>query len=288
MLMAGHVSAIDVPLTDRLGNAQTPYGSWGSVVWNSLPVYDVATEFTGGINEQRDIVGDAPNPGGYWGANEGYVFIRMRLDADFSGNIANLSDFQDAHMVLIDVVGQHFDTGVLSLVSGDDQYPDYAFAWDSKSNIVDSHGLEMTRRDTIGTNWGGNTMYDVDGNAGGSNTADINYGNSTEGYLEVVDGGSTTNFGTTTFLDFAVSWNYLITNTALRPGQQWNISFATMGNSTDHAALGLQGDIIGGVPATTPVTVGWNGPISPVPEPSTLVLVLPLAGVLLATRRRRA
>jgi len=115
---------------------------------------------------------------------------------------------------------------------------------------------------------------------------------STDGYVRSIDGQSTTNFGNTTFIDFAVSWDYLTTRTAdpiagrigLAKDQQWKIAVASINNATDQSTFNA--DIGGGASTTDSVTTtGWSGPIS-VPEPSSALMVA-LAGLLGVFRRRQ-
>jgi hypothetical protein len=86
---------------------------------------------------------------------------------------------------------------------------------------------------------------------------DIN-GNSrtTDGYLRTIDRVATTNFGETTFVDFAVSWSYLYQYTGLRSNQLWKVAFASIANATDHNFI--TGDVSGGASPASLVTEGWS------------------------------
>ncbi len=231
-----------------------------------------------GVAEQIDFVGDTANPCGYTADNGSYLFFRMRVDQGTVGG----TTFSDSHIIILDVVGQKFNTTTNKLEAGDDQYPDYGFAWDSKSTIVASHGLEMMKRNIVGTYWNGTDMADLDDDAGKKLSMDINgSGRTTDGYVRTDDLQNTTNFSTTTFVDFAVSWNYLNTYTDLRRGQAWRIAFGSIANSTDHN--NLTGDIAGGVNPTGLLSSGWVE-FQTAPEPSSLLLAA--AGALSLLRRR--
>jgi len=119
-----------------------------------------------------------------------------------------------------------------------------------------------------------------------------------DGYIRTVDGQSTTNFGTTTYIDFAVSWNYLASQYTAYPGgattdtsalglnQQWYFALGTRHNSTDHNPP--TSDIAGGANPGTAFPgqggSGWSSVVG-IPEPTALVL-LSSAGILLLVRRR--
>lgn len=124
---------------------------------------------------------------------------------------------------------------------------------------------------------------DIDGVPSDKTTRDINgAGRITDGYIRTIDGQSTTNFGDTTFIDFAVSWNYLGTNTNLRSDQQWSVALVSIANATDHNAFNA--DFGGGLKSTDSITLGWSAPVS-VPEPAS-ALMIGLGGALLFLVRR--
>ena len=216
-----------------LGNANDPYDGNAS-------------------NPQIDFVGDSTNPCGYYAYTTDYVFFRQRVQV---GTVA-AGTFHDSHFVLIDIVGQDYNTVTKTLQTGNDGQPDYAFAWDSKSNDPTKHGLEMMVRITTNSVWSGVQMDDIDTNNAAKVTNDIN-GNSrtTDGYLRTIDSQSTTNFGTTTFIDYAVSWSYLKTYTGLTSNQTWRVAFASRADSTDHNTF--TGDISGGANPGSSTTQGW-------------------------------
>lgn len=169
--------------------------------------------------------------------------------------------------------------------------PDYSISWDSKSADPTQHGLEMQVINTQNTKWSGIDFRDVDGDAAKKLTADINGNSMTErpgeGYVRTVDGQSTANFGQTTFVDVAVKWSYLESNTGLAPGQEWRFSFGSIENATDHNKI--KSDIAGAANPTSDIIYGWSNVVT-VPEPSTilsLVSGLAVAGPWWWLRRRQ-
>lgn len=231
--------------------------------WNvSWKVINSLNDLDDGKGE-IDFVGDASNPGAYWADNGTYVFFRVQV-------AANTDTFGDSHFLLIDVNNYLYGTGFGS----DEPYmPDYGFVWDSKSADQAAHGLEMlviSSRDNV---WNGINMDDIDGSASKKLSNDINgdiAGRGYDGYIRTESGISTTNFGLTTCIEFAVSWSYLENNTDLERGQVWSVALASIANSTDHN--NLTGDIGGGANPSDSNTLGW-APIGVIPEPATAMLL---------------
>lgn len=167
--------------------------------------------------------------------------------------------------------------------SDDPGTPDFGFAWDSKSIDTDNHDLEMMVLSTQDNVWNGINMDDLDGSVSKKLVDDINGdGRTTDGYVRTDDGQSTVNFGTTTLMDFAVSWDYLETYTDLTRGQEWNIALASLANATDHN--NLTGDIAGGADPSSLTTIGW-APLGVVPEPAVISLMA-FSGIGLMLGRR--
>ena len=114
-------------------------------------------------------------------------------------------------------------------------------SWDTQQQYV-NHSLEMTEYSTGTATWDGLTMDDVDGSNNTKGIKDFNgagTGRTTDGYLRTIDSQNTTNFGTTTFIDFAISWTYLTqySTTGLGPGQTWRITLGSRVAANDHAAI---------------------------------------------------
>lgn len=227
-----------------------------------------------GLDGRYDFAGDLQDVGACWASTENHFFFQMRLA--YSGTVS-LGSISGAHLLMIDLAGYNDPpTGAL---------PDFAIAWDSKSNDPAKHGLEMCVLNTQSNTWNGINMKDLDNQSGQKDPNDINGGGRTgEGYVRTVDGLVTTNLGTTMLIQYAVSWAYLESYTALRKtqfeGGQWKLALGTIVASTDHA--NLNGDMAGGIGIADPTTAGW---VSPIPEPGMSVLLG--LGVLLACLKRR-
>lgn len=228
------------------------------VTWK--PIFGLNDPDDGLTRDYLDFVGDNSNSGAYWADNGSYVFFRIRVDA---GTVTS-STFSDAMLILIDVDDYLYGSGF----GTDDPYtPDYAFAWDS-NQIEANHGLEMSRRDVVGDTWAESQMEDLDGSSGQKGTDDINGdGRTSDGFVRSVDGQETEHFGTTAFIDFAISWSYLTDHTDLSQGQTWNIALGSIDNATDHGALRY--DIAGGTDPTSSITTGWVV----IPEPAAISLI---------------
>ncbi len=188
------------------------------------------------------------NPGAYWGENKDYLFIRMRVA--ISNAVAGT--FHDSHWIYIDRVG--FTNG-----TAQGGMPDYALVWDSKSGDVSKHGLEMQTGTNLSatTYWSQMSLADIDGSMGGK-TAPPDINTNGNGFIRTVDMQATTNFGFTTFIDFAVSWSYLSSNTVLGRGQSWRLQFGDRNDANDHNFP--QDDIAGGASAGSVVTNSWSDP----------------------------
>lgn len=191
-------------------------------------------------NERIDFVGDATNPGAYYAGDADYLFFRIRMDD------GTATAFSDTIMILIDR-GQN---GTL----------DYAFMWDSNSPTQTDHGLELGVPSVEGTTWANTRVTDADGLAA-KKQAPPDFGlTNGDGYIRILNGQSTTNFGTTTFVDFAISWSYLYTNTSLRKDESWDIQLASINNATDHNDIkyDVAGNLTPDDPRTFPSPVGFG------------------------------
>ncbi|MBT3278028.1 MAG: PEP-CTERM sorting domain-containing protein [Phycisphaerales bacterium] len=282
------VAGVSTAATTNVLENGDPTGGW-TTDWK--PIMGI-NDGDDGQTANLDFVGDSDDWGGYWDSTETHVFFRMRVDAD---DVAT-NEPSGAHIVAINVLDQDMDPATKHLVDGTDGKADYGFAWDSKSNSISSHGLEMmVRTADNGPAWSQYKFDDIDGNAGKKLTNDINGdGRSRDGYLRTIDGtdnGSTdsdtidalatTNFGDTSFIDIAVTWDYLEANTDLERGQGWEVTFASIAGATDHNAISE--DVAGGVNPSDFATAGFS--TYAVPEPTTLCL-LALGGVAIFKRRR--
>ena len=252
------------------------YNGWDSLSWNELSGLNDPNDSLAAT--EIDFIGDASDTCAYWADNGSYIFFRFRVNTA----TADLNTFTDTHSVLIDVDNYLYGTGF-----GTDSTSyqiDYGFTWDSKSSDLEGHGLEMSIPGTIGSTWGSTKITDLDG-VNGKTAVDINgdiTGRGYDGFIRSVDGQSTANFGDTTFVDFAVSWDYLETYTDLRKGQDWNVALATIANANDHNFL--SGDIAAGQSPSSSLSSGWTQ-IAAVPEPAAASLIA-VSGLLMLAGRR--
>lgn len=255
------------------------YTDWSSVDWR--PIVSQNDSVDAGVSDSYlDIVGSGNDSAAYWSDNGSYVFFRMRLKdpemvTTYDDGASN--GIRGSYLIMIDVQGSYYDTTSSGLVPGaNDGLPDYAFAWDAKSNDPSKHGLEMSTRPTPnwnnGTLWNGINFDDIDGSDGQKLANDINgNGRDTDGYIEIVDGISTSDsdFSTTSYLDFAVSLDYLAEYTDLDlENQQWIIGLATIADATDHN--NINSDVgAGDNPTDTAIMTGEK-----IPEPATITMLL--------------
>lgn len=257
-------AAVTIPV---IGNN----ASWPSM-WTSIGAGD---GIDSGVTGARDLVGQLQ----YAQDNE-YIYFRMQLNTPSLTSTENAS-----YLIYIDRLG----VGTAGI-------PDFGFAWDSKSNDPAKHGLEMGRWSSGGTTWGGVIMDDVDGITTSKGTADINgptgSQRTTDGYLSIVtgaDGYSGT--GANSYIEMAVSWNYLRNNslTGLGQGQTWNVAAGVINASNDHGSINANGDVGAGANSGTLLQAGgWSGSITTVPEaPATPLAMGGLAGLFALTRSRR-
>lgn len=213
------------------------FGNWPTA-WTAISGLNDPDDLLS--NERIDFVGDSNDPGAYYAGNSEYLFFRVRVDDGAA------TEFADTIMILID--------------QGQDGTLDYAFMWDSKENDQTNHGLELGVPRDVGATWATTRMDDRDGN-NAKKIAPPDFGLSNgDGYVRIVNGQSTTNFGTTTFVDFAVKWSYLSANTTLAKGQSWNIQLGSIDQANDHNWIDY--DVAGGQSPsgsrTFPGTAGFS------------------------------
>lgn len=261
------LGAIALPLSGAITEVVGSFSQWPEV-WEAVTgVTDPVGDFG---DSGLDFAGDALDPVAYWSSDANYVFVRFRLARD---PISAVSDFDgESFFSFIDVVGV-----------GPEDYPDFSFSYDGQQG----HGLELSViTNTTYTIWDDVRVSDFDGNSGQKLETDINGGErTTDGYIRAVDGQTTTYLGTTTFFEIAISWDYLTGfATGLEPGQTWRFAFGSLAAANEHQGPGA--DMVGDNNLGFSVSQGWSDPITPVPEPSILVLLLAsIAGFGLWQRR---
>jgi len=227
--------------------------------WVSIPSLNDPKELSE-ANVRIDFVGDTLNPGAYWSANSNYFFIRMRVAVS---NVTSTT-FRDAHWIYIDRVGYTNGNSVAGA-------PDYAIAWDSKNNDVTKHGLELGTGTnlTATTFWSQLALSDLDSNSN-DKIAPPDFNLAGDGYIRTIDMCPTTNFGYTTFIDFAVKWSFLSSRTFLGENQEWRLQFGSRNDANDHNFP--QDDIAGGYSPASVVTNSYSSAVISRPLSSALDL----------------
>jgi len=216
-----------------------------------------------------DFVGDATDPCFYRAFKDvgGKKYIYFRVRVKYSGAVVyGGAPFDSANIMVL-----------VKYNTPGDNYPDYAFTWDAKSNDISKHGLEMQVRGSTGIKWSNIQMDDADTNPNTKTSPpDFNYtapapGAGTDGFIRTVDGVGTTNFGTTTFVDFSISCDLLKTNNTANAarytilcGQSWQLQVASIDNATDHNAIG--GDVGHGANPSSDIAGTWSDAVSTLVE----------------------
>jgi hypothetical protein len=233
--------------------------TWPTTEWRPISIASAGKK-SGGNSPWIDFVGSSTYPGMYACIKGSYLFIRVRVG--FTGTVA-AGTYHDSLLVMFKTDGNDIT-----------KYPNYGFAWDSKSNNNNSHGLEMQIRPTNlnPTKWRDIDMDDLDGNTGQKIVPpDIN--TSGDGYVRTVDGVSTPSAGwgdnNSTFVDFAVSCTYL-TNTqkgswgsSIFPVcsglSNYRVQVGSISDATDHNKIDY--DVGRGVGLDDNITLGgWGSP----------------------------
>ncbi len=210
--------------------------------------------------DRLDFVGDSFNPGAYWSSDSNYFFIRMRVAVS---NVTSTT-FRDSHWIYIDRVGYTNGAAAPGM-------PDYALAWDTKSNDPSKHGLELITGTNLSatTYWSQMSLNDID-NSSSSKSAPPDFNMMGDGYLRTIDMRPTTNFGYTTYIEVAVKWSFISANTVLGPNQEWRLQFGSRNDATDHNFP--QDDIAGGYSPGSTVSNSYSAVMTSAPLSSSIDL----------------
>jgi len=216
------------------------YGSWpGEGDWIAIPTLNDIDD--GLTDAQYEIVGDNVDPAVYHYSNGTYKFFRIRVQ---------WPDAVVAGTTFKGTIGIYFDWDR-------DNGLENGVIWDTAGSPANKHGMELQVTGTEGATWGETKCDDADG-VGNDKTAPPDFSLAGgDGYLRTVDGVATTNFGTTTYVDFAINCTYLAAQTDLEcTGQTWNIMAGTIRGVNDHNFI--SGDVGGG---TTAQARFWSGSV---------------------------
>lgn len=231
-----------------------------------------------------DIAGNGTYPALQFGQDSSYVYFRLQIN---DSNIGTTAD--GSYLIYIDRLAWQAPAG------SNPGTPDFAFAWDSQASNQSQkakHGLEMMVYGSSGNpnKWGDLAMNDLDGESGSKGANDINGNIGGRGYdgMVRVETGATGVSGTTgnSYVEFAVSWNYLQTpGVGLAQGQSWNVSAGAIYQANDHNTVRPNGDILGaGLDDLILSGSGSGWGLQQVPEPVNVALgvfgVLALGGAV--------
>lgn len=284
-----------------------------TINWNVLNNVNTGYK-TGSSSPEITFVGSTQSPGSYFAVNNDYVFFRVRTK--YTGTVSTAT-FSDTVMCMINVNNYNYTNP--SSITNNSTSPDFAFSWDSKSNDITKHGLEMQAIDKTAGPWNAIQFQDLDtwGNQNILPTPPLSYApqsastkfsfetapkgpdfgvHNGDGFVRTIDGVSyiytdTNNqqqTTTSTFIDFAISKAYL-TNIAppIINNPSWQIQFGAIANATDHNAIGNNGDVAGGATLTDMTYSGTiQSNVNTVPEPSTYLLLGISLGTVAWCRRR--
>jgi len=253
------------------------YANW-PITW--IPISSLNDPDDGLTAGQLELVGDTSNPTVQYALTPNYICFRLQVQ--YAGVVVPPGSpnptFNDTHMIMVDLANY---TNPLTTSNR----PDYAFAWDSQATPITKHGLEMMVPSTIGNTWDALRFADIDGQ-NGDKIAPPDFGaGTTDGFVRTIDGQATANFGTVTYVDYAISRSYLSNNVpAMITNSVWRIQIGTIANKNDHNAISA--DVAGGAGVGSTIDTTWSAPIT-IPEPSTAALVGLGLLVMTGTRRGR-
>ncbi len=245
--VAGYPSSRVLAVTNEWYPGGSGFTGWPTN-WVAVPSLNDPKELAAG-DARIDFVGDTLNAGAYWAANSNYFFIRMRVAVS---NVT-ATTFRDSHWIYIDRLD--YTNGAAA-----PNMPDYALVWDSKSNDPTKHGLELMTGTNLAatTYWSQMSLNDID-NSSSTKIAPPDLNTTGDGYVRTIDMRPTTNFGYTTFIDFAVKWSFFSANTALNTNQEWRLQFGSRNDANDHNFP--QDDVAGGFSPTSVVATSYSSPI---------------------------
>lgn len=269
-------SSVLVSQADEVAVFGGTYSSWPSY-WTSLGLDD---SDDGISTAALEIRGNATYPATSYAQDQNYIYFRLQLEAA----TFNTTTVNGSYLVYVDRVGSGYEDG----------RADFAFAWDASNESNETsrakHGLEMMEYASGTGTWGNLRMNDVDGFNNSKGIEDFNgNGRTGDGYLRVLrQQTGVSGVNANSYLEFAVSWNYLqnSSTTGLGRSQNWKIAFGNIAADNDHGSINQNGDVAGNLTYESLLTSGWSASISTVPEiPTSSWAMLCFAVVVAAGRR---
>jgi hypothetical protein len=283
VLLTGPVAAAAAPGTPAAPDKPAAPGTpGGEIAWFNGPITHWPETWTpipglndpqDGIAAEIDFAGSPASPGAYFAVDGQYVYFRVRVAVDAVAAPAFPLTSQDA-TAPAGWSGRTFhDRILLAIDNTADGRPDWGFAWDTARWPYYQGGLALLSRDQNGAaspapGWSQLQQADRD-EAAKVSPPDFRW-DSTDGYVRTVDQQPTADFGPTTFVDFAVSWDFLARQRSmgnpLLPGQVWRIEFVSLAGEDGST------DVTGENAAEA---TGWGATIA-VNAPSARVAPTPL------------
>jgi len=201
-------SALSVNVINHIGNPGTNFwpGEGSNPPWVATHTLDDAKNDVGTNGEFLNFVGDSSDAGFYTAQYGGYLYFRMRTAIGVTTQLVPpYAPYTSLNTIFLFVQN--------ATTTGSNQSPQYTIAWDMQ-DTGGNHGMEFLKLNEGGNGgyWWNTNFQDIDGtdSSGVKKPPDINScGRITDGYIRTVDQQNTTNFGNTTFVDFAVSCAYL-------------------------------------------------------------------------------
>ncbi len=213
------------------GNPQWPT-NWVALpelndpVDTSGPALRMKEDFKGYyVNPDNDFVGDAADPAAYYAVTNDYVYFRMRVKvgAVDASALPSPTFSGDSFWIFVNPYNNY--------------NPRYAFAWDNKGRPYYNHAMEMNvmGKDESVTKWTQMEMDDRDGNEEVKIAPPDFRWDGGDGFIRTVDHVATANFGETTFIDWAISKQYLATYVPkLIENHNWKFNYVSRTNGIDH------------------------------------------------------
>jgi hypothetical protein len=258
-----------------------PITHWPAA-WTPIPDLDDPAD---GADPEADFVGNPASPGAYFAADQNYIYFRVRLKVgEVAAPIFPLTS-QDADLPAGWSDRTFRDQILIVLDNTADGMPDWGIGWDINDWPYFHGGLKLLYRDAnspaTGQLWG--QLRDADGAEDAKIAPPDFRWNSTDGYVRTIDRQETADFGPTTFVDFALSWEFLARQRnlglPLLPGQTWRVQFVSMAGQPEEGAPSI--DTAGAATLADGAIANWGAVIAATPPPAATSAPPPTANATL-------